>query len=62
MIAEALPADRPSIRAADTNTLYRLYDRAQVASRAAHTRLDRDRAARSARLITKELRTRELKA
>jgi hypothetical protein len=61
MIAEPLPSDRPSIRAADTNTLYRLYDRAQIAARAANTRLDRDRAARSARLITRELRSREIR-
>ncbi len=59
MIAEALPADRPSIRGADTNTLLRLYDRARQAARDSMTRLDRERAARSVRLITRELRVRE---
>jgi hypothetical protein len=61
MIAEPLPADRPSIRGADTNTLFRLYDRAQQSVREAMTRLDRDRAARSVRLIARELRTREVR-
>jgi hypothetical protein len=59
MVAEALPSDRPSIRGADTNTLFRLFDRAQLAARVAPTRLDRERAARSARLINRELRARE---
>lgn len=61
MIAEPLPADRPSIRGADTNTLLRLYDRARLASRESMTRLDRDRAARSVRLITRELRVRDMR-
>ncbi len=61
MIAETLPSDRPSIRAADTNTLFRLFDRAKVVAQAAATRLDRERAARSVRLITRELRSREVR-
>jgi hypothetical protein len=61
MVVDTLPSDRPSIRGADTNTLYRLYDRAQQTARGAATRLDRDRAARSVRLIARELRARELK-
>jgi hypothetical protein len=61
MIAEPLPADRPSIRGADTNTLLRLYDRARLAARESMTRLDRDRAARSVRLITRELRVRDMR-
>jgi hypothetical protein len=61
MIAEPLPADRPSIRGADTNTLLRLYDRARQAARESMTRLDRDRAARSVRLITRELRVRDMR-
>jgi hypothetical protein len=61
MTAEALPADRPTIRGADTNTLFRLYDRAKVATREAGTQLDRERAARSVRLITRELRAREMR-
>ena len=61
MIAEPLPADRPSIRGADTNTLLRLYDRARQAARESMTRLDLDRAARSVRLITRELRVRDMR-
>jgi hypothetical protein len=61
MVAEVFPSDRPSIRGADTNTLLRLFDRAQVVAQAAATRLDRERAARSARLITRELRSRDVR-
>jgi hypothetical protein len=61
MIAEPLPSDRPTIRGADTNTLFRLYDRAKVAARGAETQMDRDRAARSVRMITRELRARDLR-
>jgi hypothetical protein len=61
MTAEPLPADRPAIRGADTNTLFRLYDRAQMVARGAATQTDRERAARSVRMITRELRSRDLR-
>jgi len=61
MIAEVLPSDRPTIRGADTNTLFRLYDRARTVVRAAPTQMDRERAARSMRMITRELRARDMR-
>ena len=61
MIAEPLPADRPSIRGADTNTLFRLYDRAKTIVHAAGTQTDRERAARSVRMIVRELRSRDVR-
>ena len=61
MIAEPLPADRPTIRGADTNTLFRLYDRARVVAHEAPTQTDRERAARSVRMITRELRARDVR-
>jgi hypothetical protein len=61
MTANTLPADRPSIRGADTNTLFRLYDRAQIAARGADTQSARERAARSVRMIARELRARDLR-
>jgi hypothetical protein len=61
MTANTLPADRPSIRGADTNTLFRLYDRARIAARGADTQSARERAARSERMIARELRARDLR-
>ena len=61
MTTEALPADRPTIRGADTNTLFRLYDRAQHVTRGGTTQTDRDRAARSMRMIVRELRARDVR-
>jgi hypothetical protein len=61
MTAEPLPADRPTIRGADTNTLFRLYDRARVVANGTGTQSDRDRATRSVRMITRELRAREIR-
>ncbi len=61
MTANTLPADRPSIRGADTNTLFRLYDRAQLAARGGDTQSVRERAARAMRMIARELRAREIR-
>jgi hypothetical protein len=61
MTANTLPADRPSIRGADTNTLFRLYDRARIAAHDADTQSARERAARSVRMIARELRAREIR-
>jgi hypothetical protein len=61
MTIETLPADRPTIRGADTNTLFRLYDRAQHVTRDGSTQTDRDRAVRSMRMIVRELRARDVR-
>jgi hypothetical protein len=61
MIAEPLPSDRPTIRGADTNSLFRLIDRAKTVAHAAPTQMDRERALRSIRMITRELRARDVR-
>jgi hypothetical protein len=54
----ALPIDKPGLRNADTNTLLRLYDRAQAARRAAVTLTEQRSLDRELRLLARELRVR----